>query len=114
MSVSFSVKSKWFLPGRRKVINMLKNNVAGDCLAINLEGDPKSWTKYFEQVQSWSEIEFLSHYYPVLHVEEKSLASKQHCTMQEGTGRYVFIVKDGKLLFWGLFKYILSKLDKIF
>ena len=44
----------------------------------------------------------------------KTLASKQHCTMQEGTGRYVFIVKDGKLIFGGLFKYILSKLDKIF
>ena len=62
MLVSFSVKSKRLLPGRKKVINMLKYNVAGDCLAIKLEGDLKSWTKYFEQVQIWSEIEFLPHF----------------------------------------------------
>ena len=62
MLVSFSVKSKWLLPGRKKVINILKYNAAADCLAIKLEGDLKSWTKYFEQVQFWSEIEFLPHF----------------------------------------------------
>ena len=46
---------------RQKESNLLKYNVAGDCLAIKLEGDLKSWTKYFKQVQFWSEIEFLPH-----------------------------------------------------
>ena len=32
---------------RQKESNLLKYNVAGDCLAIKLEGDLKSWTKYF-------------------------------------------------------------------
>ena len=101
---------------RQKESNLLKYNAAGDCLAIKLEGDLKSWTKYFEQIQFWSEIEFPtpSFPFPLYNVEEKSLASKQHCTMQEGAGRYVFMVKDRKVPFWGLFKYILSKLDKIF
>ena len=45
----------------QKESNLFKYNVAGDCLAIKLEGNLKSWTKYFEQVQFWSEIEFLSH-----------------------------------------------------
>ena len=35
---------------RQKESNLLKYNVAGDCLAIKLEGDLKSWTKYFEQI----------------------------------------------------------------
>ena len=46
---------------REKETNLLKYNVSGDCLAIKLEGDLKSWTKYFEQIQFWSEIEFLPH-----------------------------------------------------
>ena len=41
---------------RQKESNLLKYNVAGDCLAIKLEGDLKSWTKYFEQIQFWGEI----------------------------------------------------------
>ena len=36
---------------RQKESNLLKYNVADDCLAIKLEGDLKSWTKYFEQIQ---------------------------------------------------------------
>ena len=43
---------------RQKESNLLKYNVAGHCLAIKLGGDLKSWTKYFEQIQFWSEIEF--------------------------------------------------------
>ena len=35
----------------QKESNLLKYNVAGDCLTIKLEGDLKSWTKYFEQIQ---------------------------------------------------------------
>ena len=101
----------------QKESNLLKYNVAGDCLAIKLEGDLKSWTKYFEQIQFWSETEFLppSFPLPLYNAEEKSLASKQHCAIQEGAGRYVFMVKDRKSTFWGLFKYkyILSMLDKI-
>ena len=31
---------------RQKENNLLKYNVAGDCLAIKPEGDLKSWTKY--------------------------------------------------------------------
>ena len=46
---------------RRKESNLLKYNVAGDCLAIKLEGDLKSWTKYFEQIQFWGEI-FRTHF----------------------------------------------------
>ena len=102
---------------RQKESNLLKNNVVGDCLAIKLEGDLKSWTKYFERIRFWSEIEFLppSLPFPLYNVKEKSLASKQHCAMQEGAGRYVFIVKKPrKVPFWGLFKYFLSRLDKIF
>ena len=30
-----------------------------DCLAIKLEGDLKSWTKYFEKIHFCGEIEFL-------------------------------------------------------
>ena len=41
---------------RQKESNLLKYNVAGDCLAIKLEIDLKSWTKYFEQIQFWGEI----------------------------------------------------------
>ena len=37
---------------RQKESSLLKYNVAGDCLAIKLEGDLKSWTKYFEQFNS--------------------------------------------------------------
>ena len=61
MSVSFSIKSKWLLPGRKKVINMLKYDVAGDCLAIKLEGDLKFGQNISEQIQFWNEIEFLPH-----------------------------------------------------
>ena len=40
---------------KQKESNLLKYNVAGDGLAIKLEGDLKSCrTKYFEQVQFWS------------------------------------------------------------
>ena len=46
---------------RQKESNLLKYNVAGDCLAIKLEGDLKSWTKYFEQIQFWGEI-FRTHF----------------------------------------------------
>ena len=60
MLVSFSVKSKWLLLDRKK-LSLLKYNVAGDCLAIKLEGDLKSWTKYFEQIQFWGEI-FRTHF----------------------------------------------------
>ena len=42
---------------RQKESNLLKHNVAGDCLAKKLEGDLKSWTKYFEQIQFW--VKFL-------------------------------------------------------
>ena len=45
----------------QKESNLLKYNVAGDCLTMKLQGDLKSWTKYFEQIQFWSEIEFLPH-----------------------------------------------------
>ena len=41
---------------RQKESNLLKYHVAGDCLAINLEGDLRSWTKYFEQIQFWGGI----------------------------------------------------------
>ena len=41
---------------RQEESNLLKYNVAGDCLAIKLEGDMKSWTKYFERIQFWSKI----------------------------------------------------------
>ena len=41
---------------RQRESNLLKYNVASDCLAIKLEGDLKSWTKYFEQIQFWGEI----------------------------------------------------------
>ena len=41
---------------RQKESNLLKYNVAGDCLAIKLEGVLKSWTKYFEQIQFGGEI----------------------------------------------------------
>ena len=41
---------------RQKESNLVKYNAAGDCLAIKLEGDLKSWTKYFEQIQFWDEI----------------------------------------------------------
>ena len=88
---------------RQKESNLLKYNVAADCLAIKLEGDLKSWTTYFEQIQFWSEIEieFLPLSFPLpYNIEEKSLASTQHCTMQEGAGRYVFMVKDRKVPFW--------------
>ena len=49
---------------RQKESNLLKYNGAGlnfwePCLAIKKEGDLQSWTKYFEQIQFWSEIEFL-------------------------------------------------------
>ena len=100
----------------QKESNLLKYNVAGDCLAIKLEGDLKSWTKYFEQIQFWIEIEFLppSFPLPLYNAEEKLLASKQHCTVQEGAEKYVFMVNDRKLPFWGLFKYTFSSLDKIF
>ena len=59
---------------RQKESNVLKYNVDGDCLAINLEGDLKSWTKYFEQIQFWSEIEFLPLLFPLslYNVEENS------------------------------------------
>ena len=93
---------------RQRESNLLKYNVVGDCLAIKLEGDLKSWTKYFEQIQFWSEIEFLppSFPLPLYNVEEKSLASKQHCTMhctmQERAGRYIFMVKKQKSAFLGL------------
>ena len=46
---------------RQKESNLLKYNVAGDCLAIKLEGDLKSRTKYFEQIQFWGEI-FRTHF----------------------------------------------------
>ena len=46
---------------RQKESNLLKYNVAGHCLAIKLEGDLKSWTKYFEQIQFWGEI-FRTHF----------------------------------------------------
>ena len=46
---------------RQNESNLLKYNVAGDCLAIKLEGDLKSWTKYFEQIQFWGEI-FRTHF----------------------------------------------------
>ena len=46
---------------RQKESNLLKYNVAGDCLAIKLEGDLKSWTKYFEQIQFWGES-FRTHF----------------------------------------------------
>ena len=46
---------------RQKESNLLKYNVAGDCLAIKLEGDLKSWTNYFEQIQFWGEI-FSTHF----------------------------------------------------
>ena len=36
---------------RQKESNLLKYNVVGDCLAMKLEGDLQSWTKYFEQIQ---------------------------------------------------------------
>ena len=39
---------------RQKESNLLKYNVAGDYLAIKHDGDLKSWTKYFEQVQFWN------------------------------------------------------------
>ena len=45
----------------QKGSNLLKYNVAGDCLAIKLEGDLKSWTKYFEQIQFWGKI-FRTHF----------------------------------------------------
>ena len=43
---------------RQKESNLLKYNVAGDCLAIKLEGDLQIYiyTKYFEQLQFWGEI----------------------------------------------------------
>ena len=41
---------------RQKESNLLEYNVAGDCLATKLESDLKSWTKYLEQIQLWSEI----------------------------------------------------------
>ena len=41
---------------RQEESSLLKYNVAGDCLAIKLEGDLKSWTKYFEQIQFWGEL----------------------------------------------------------
>ena len=86
---------------RQKESNLLKYNVASDCLAIKLEGDLKSWTKYFEQIQFWSEIEFLPPSFPLslYNVEEKPLASKQHCTIQEEAGRYIFMVKTENCLF---------------
>ena len=86
---------------RQKESNLLKYNVTCDCLAIKLESDLQSWRKYFEQIQFWSEVEFLPPSFPLslCSVEEKFLVSKQHCTMQEGAGRYVFMVKDRKLLF---------------
>ena len=43
---------------RQKESNLLKYNVAGDCLAIKLQDDLKSWTKHFEQIQFWNESEF--------------------------------------------------------
>ena len=46
---------------RQKESNLLKYNADGDCLAIKLEGDLKSWTKYFEQIQFWVEI-FSTHF----------------------------------------------------
>ena len=46
---------------RQKESSLLKYNVAGDCLAIKLEGDLKSWTKYCEQIQFWGEI-FRTHF----------------------------------------------------
>ena len=45
----------------QKESNLLKYNVAGDCLAIKLEGDLKCWTKYFEQIQFWGEM-FRTHF----------------------------------------------------
>ena len=50
------------LNGNQKESNLLKYNVAGDCLPITLEGD---LTKYFEQIQFWSEIEFLPPSFPL-------------------------------------------------
>ena len=50
---------------RNEESNLLKFNVTGDCLAIKLEGDLQSWTKYFEQIQFWSEIEFLHPSFPL-------------------------------------------------
>ena len=55
---------------RQKESNLLKYNVAGDCLAIKLEGDLKSWTKYFEQIQFWGEI-FRTHF-------QSSFRSRSH------------------------------------
>ena len=46
---------------RQKESSLLKYNVAGDSLAIKLEDDLKSWTKYFEQIQFWGEI-FRTHF----------------------------------------------------
>ena len=100
----------------RKKGNLLKYNVTGDCLAIKLEGDLLSWRKYFEQIQFWSEIEFPppSFPLPLYNAKQESLVSKQYRTMDEGAERYIFMVKDRKLPFGGLFKYILSKFDKTF
>ena len=61
MSNSFSVKSKWLLLGRKKVICSNTMLPDGDCLAIKLEGDLKSWTKYFGQIQFWGE-NFRTHF----------------------------------------------------
>ena len=41
---------------RKEESNLLKFNFTGDCLAIKVEGDLQSWTKYFEQIQFWGEI----------------------------------------------------------
>ena len=67
---------------RNKESSLLTFNVTGDCLAIKLEGDLQSWTKYFEQIQLWSETEFLHSSFPLplYNVEEQSVVSKQHCT----------------------------------
>ena len=46
---------------RQKESSLLKYNVAGGCLAIKLEGDLKSWTKYFEQIQFGGET-FRTHF----------------------------------------------------
>ena len=43
---------------RNEESNLLKFSVTGECLAIKLEGDLHSWTKYFEQIQFWSELNF--------------------------------------------------------
>ena len=50
---------------RQKESNLLKCNVADDSLAIKMEGDLRSWTKYFEQIQFWSEVEFLPPSFPL-------------------------------------------------